>query len=405
MRGKRSTLQLRILSGLAVALTVLLHPTPSSAQSVDWVRQFGTEHTEMSTGIARTKALVLVVGNATDGLPDSTANGVGCFVRAFDYIGNTVWTNTFACDTGSRASVSVHKGGIYVASSFPGVASVQRFDTSGELTWQTLLGADTRRGAIPYTISATGSGVYVGGEVTGSFHGESSEGGADAFVTKLSLTGARMWVRQFGTDGNDLAFGVSATSSGVYLAGREASPAAEAGFLAAYSRGGQQHWYQGGKTQFPEGLHATSEALFATGFVQNSSPTLGSHQAFVQRTDLSGDVEWTRTLAGVSEGASPGTDARAISVIGRRVYIAGSTSGEFEGQTQLGETDSFFARYSTAGRKRWILQAGTDGGQDGAYAVVATPSSGVYFAGRTTGAFPGYTPQGEHDAYLLHTPA
>ncbi|MEX1100870.1 MAG: hypothetical protein WD739_11585 [Actinomycetota bacterium] len=398
MRGKDSRFRLRILGGLAVSLTIVLYPASSSAQSVDWVKQFGTEHTEMGTGIARTKSLVFVVGNATHGLPGSTANGVGCFVRAFDYAGNTVWTNTFACDSGSRASVSVHKGGIYVASSIPSVASVQRFDMSGELVWQRLLGADTQRGAIPYAISATGSGVYVGGEVTGSFHGETGEGGADAFVTKLSLTGARMWVRQFGTDGNDVAFGASATSSGVYVAGREASPAAEAGFLAAYSRGGQQQWYQGGKAEFPEGLHATSEALFATGFVQVS---LG-HSAFVQRTDLSGDVEWTRTLAGVSEGAPPGTDARAISVIGKRVYIAGSTSGEFEGQTQLGETDSFFARYSTAGRKRWVLQAGTGGGQDGGWAAVATPSSGVFFAGRTTGAFPGYTPQ-DYDAYLLHT--
>jgi hypothetical protein len=68
-------------------------------------------------------------------------------------------------------------------------------------------------------VFADSSGVYVVGLTDGTFSGQTNEGGDDAFIRKYNSDGDEVWTRQFGTSGADFARGVSADSSGVYVAG------------------------------------------------------------------------------------------------------------------------------------------------------------------------------------------
>jgi hypothetical protein len=51
----------------------------------------------------------------------------------------------------------------------------------------------------------------------GTLPGQSSAGGADAFVRKYDAAGAEVWTRQFGTASGDFAYSVSVGSDGSVL--------------------------------------------------------------------------------------------------------------------------------------------------------------------------------------------
>ena len=81
--------------------------------------------------------------------------------------------------------------------------------------------------------------VYVGGSTFGTFAGESSAGGADAFVARFDASGDMLWVRQFGTSGSDSINAADTDAAGfVYVAGSTAGQA----LLAKYDSLGSQQW-------------------------------------------------------------------------------------------------------------------------------------------------------------------
>lgn len=69
------------------------------------------------------------------------------------------------------------------------------------------------------------------------------------------------------------------------------------------------------------------------------------------------------------------------------------------GQTSAGSRDGFVRQYSHAGEELWTLQFGTIG-DDRPIAVAVGSSEDVYVAGRTSGAFPGFTYAGGTDAFV-----
>jgi hypothetical protein len=78
-------------------------------------------------------------------------------------------------------------------------------------------------------VSADSSGVYVAGVTSGTFPGENSEGDADIFVRRYNSDGDEIWTRQFGSSELDFVGnvqgggGISVDSSGVYVVGRTSS--------------------------------------------------------------------------------------------------------------------------------------------------------------------------------------
>ncbi|MBI2817594.1 MAG: hypothetical protein HYX72_11710 [Acidobacteria bacterium] len=99
-------------------------------------------------------------------------------------------------------------------------AFVRKYDTNGSELWTRQFGTSGSDWAMAVALDATG--IHVAGTVSGALPGQTSVGQQDAFVRKYDGNGNEVWTRQFGTTGNDGAGGLALTAAGLYVAGSTA---------------------------------------------------------------------------------------------------------------------------------------------------------------------------------------
>lgn len=189
-------------------------------------------------------------------------------------------------------------------------------------------GIDVANGVV-----ATATDVYVAGYTYGVLPGEANAGGVDAFLGRLDSQGNEVWQVQFGTSGDEVASGVAMDSTGLYVAGSidgrfpgEAKVGSEDGFLAKYGFDGAAMWVA---------------------------------QIGTRRWDVVSSV--------VADGSG--------------VYVLGYTEGVFPGEVKLGSGDLFLTRFTANGEQDWITQFGSSR-TDSPHASAIGPS-GVVVAGDT----------------------
>ena len=191
-----------------------------STGTLAWLEQFGSEAADHETGIATDADGVYVAGythgtlpeqtnlaRATWWQPSSTPRGIWSGPQQFGSAGYDYAHN-----------ITTHSGNIYVVGytlgTFPGETSeggtdafVVKLDSAGNILWTTQFGPQSADSA--YDVAVDANGVYVVGRTSGSLHGETSLGDGDAFVVKLNLEGDILWTRQFGSEANDIAFAIT----------------------------------------------------------------------------------------------------------------------------------------------------------------------------------------------------
>ena len=72
------------------------------------------------------------------------------------------------------------------------------------------------------------------------------------------------------------------------------------------------------------------------------------------------------------------------------VYIAGTTNGDLDGQTNSGGYDAFLSKLNSDGSEIWTRLLGTTS-YEGATSVSAAKDGSVYILGETRGNLDGYT--------------
>jgi hypothetical protein len=105
-------------------------------------------------------------------------------------------------------------------------------------------------------------------------------------------------------------------------------------------------------------------------------------------------TSWNRNIPGQGYGWSVAAIAD-----GSAVYAAGATRGSFAGQANPGGYSAFLIRYDSRGDVVWERLFGSSG-EDDAYDV-SVDTTGVYVAGNTTGSFDGQTNPGGSSAFLV----
>src|SRR3989449_1492417 len=218
--------------------------------------------------------------------------------------------------------------------------------TTDAFVWVRQFGTPSDDSGSAVAVDATG--VYVAGRMLGSFPGDAY----DAYLRKYDLNGTVLWTRPIATESFDYANAVAADGSRVSIAG---------------PTGGSLQWGVSG----------------------------GGVDAYVQKYDVNG------TLLFTGQFGSPDFDtAPAVAADRTGTYVAGRTEGTILGQTSLGSVDAFVRRYNVDGNVSnvsWTQQFGTSGYD---YASgLAVDATGVYVAGTTSGSFPGETLQGGTDAF------
>ena len=171
-----------------------------------------------------------------------------------------------------------------------------------------------------YAVAFDNNGhVYVAGDTDGDLDGNIAAGGYDAFVSKYTSDGTKIWTRALGTPFWDHARGVAVDSSGGI-------------FVVGY----------------------TSGAL-------DNNVNAGGTDLFIAKFDSDGSKQWTRQL-----GTAGAETVRGVAINANDdVYVAGSTNAGLDGNAWAGGRDVFVTKYDGAGSKQWTQQFGGSEGDRG----------------------------------------
>jgi hypothetical protein len=137
--------------------------------------------------------------------------------------------------------------------------------------------------------------------------------------------------------------------------------------------------------------------------------TVSSAVRDLSGTPLQADHSWSFTTeaqawsAAPQRGSAAADSGQAVGLDGSgNVYLAGSTLGSLDGNSNAGGEDLCLLKFSSAGVRQWTAQFGSAAG-DGANAVAVDSAGNVYVAGFTLGSLPGANvgSSGGSDLFLI----
>jgi len=328
-----------------------------------WTKQFGSTRNDDAFGVSVDDLGGVFVVGSTEGAPAGVSKGgVDAYLFKFDAEGNTVWSRqigtTFRDEAFGVAADGL--GNVYLTGqtggSLPGPnqgvtdAFLHKFDALGNVLWSTQIGSHSTELGADVAVDGQGN-TYVTGYTISSLAGPTS-GFRDAFVTKFSATGERLWIRQMGTDTSDVAAGIAADGFGnIYVAGQ------------------------------------TYGAL--------AGPNAGGADMFATKYDAQGNLLWTKQFGTASFDAaySIATDAAG------NAYITGVTHGSFAGEL-MGEADLFLTKLDPHGNVIWSQQLGSPQRDEG-WKIAIDSLGSLYLTGQTNGPLQEPYLGGDVDAFAI----
>ncbi|WP_456415529.1 SBBP repeat-containing protein [Oceanithermus profundus] len=294
------------------------------------------------------------------------------FLAAFDASGETQWVWSFdrSISFASTQTLDLDPDGnlIYCGRTIDSqtgrrdaFAEKRDPEAGGGLLWHYDFVADSNVTIGDTLVDAAGD-VFVYGSTAGSFPGQTNAGLDDVFVAKLNGSGSLLWLTQFGGPGRESAGQIVVDASGnVYLLG------------------------------------STNGSL-------NGQTAFGDSDLFVAKlTGSTGDMVWA-TQFGTSE-----YDQKETMALGSngRLIVSGRTQGSFPGFTLSGRMDMVVAAFvSDSGEQIWLTQLssednGSNENRDWIAGFGLDAAGNAYLAGQTQGVYPGETPLGEDDAFVI----
>jgi hypothetical protein len=399
----------RIFCSTPLALLLLvLYPFDAPAQQRNWIRQFGTSNDDQGRAILASGLSVYVTGWTVGELPGQKKVGrQDSYLRKYDPDGKELWTRQFAIGTYSEGrAIAASDAEVYVAGATRDDAFVRKFDGNGKELWTRQFGTASDADDQVLAIAIDQSGVYLAGSTADVLPGQASAGNADAFVRKYDPEGKELWTRQFGTSSFDQARGIAVNTSGIYVAGLTvgAMPGATSAgahdvFVQKYDADGKELWTrQFGTSNLDEvcGIAIDASGVYVAGTTRGAltgQTGVGGADMFVRKYDAEGNEIWTRQF-----GTTEYDQARAMSVHGAGVYVAGWTLGSIPPQASHGMHDALIVRFSTAGETISTHQFGSSNLDDPF--GISVDASGIYVAGLTGGKLPGQKNAGNVDTFV-----
>ena len=235
-----------------------------------------------------------------------------------------------------------------------------KYDNQGNKLWSIIVGTAEDDFVQDSAVSSSGE-LYLTGYTYGALDGLTSMGAVDMFLMKFNSNGALLDKKQIGTGQSDYSVGIAIdTADNVYLAG---------------------HTY---------------------GSMQGAIS--GSKDMVLIKYDASFNEQWIRQL-GNNEGSEAlpkyGTYAADISTdTSGGIYVAGFTTGEFDGNTNIGGFDLFVVKYDMTGAKIWSKQLGSTD-TDYAKSITVDSSGDILLTGYTYGSLSGFTNAGYYDFFII----
>ncbi len=190
-----------------------------------WGRQFGTVTPDtVAAALADELGGVFLGGYTSGNLGGASAGDSDAWIARVDGNGTTMWVRQFGSSTSDLVTglAPDGSGGLFVGgwtSALGGpIAWIARYDALGnQVSWSSL---PTAPGTFLSAMTSDGlGGTFVAGHTSASLAGPSA-GEVDAWIARLSDTGALLWVRQRGSAGPDRATALTADErGGVFVSG------------------------------------------------------------------------------------------------------------------------------------------------------------------------------------------
>jgi hypothetical protein len=270
--------------------------------------------------------------------------------------------------------------------------------------WSTQLGTSNTEWVRAITPDGSG-GWFVCGYAEEAL-GSTYSGGSDAWVARYDGSGSQLWLTQWGSSSDEEAFGLAPDSSGgTFVCGYTAGSLAgtNAGeidaWLARVSGSGAISWQrQWGSSTRDNAFAAASDGqggVLVAGSTNGvlAVPGLGGFDAWLASFDALGNQVWIRQFGSAADdfvyAAAPDGNAS--------VYLAGTTLGSVAG-ANAGYYDAWVAHIDATGSTLWTAQLGTSG-YDAAFGLVEDGASGVRTCGQTAGSL-GAASAGGDDYWL-----
>jgi enterochelin esterase-like enzyme len=291
---------------------------------------------------------------------------------------------------------------------------VAKYHPEGAREWVAQVGTSAADRGYGVAIDTAGS-IYVAGYTKGSLAGTNA-GDKDVFLLELAPGGGDpVWIRQFGTLGEDKAMAVATGGGDVYVAGMTTeaigtalpgtTPGGLDGFLAQFDSSGARTWTQQVGTTADDQLWGVAADSSGNATVAGYSAgslfgeLAGDKDIVVARFDPTGSATLRDQLGtiGNDKGASVALDAAG------NTYVSGFTDGNLE--TNIGKFDAVLIKYAPGLTREWARQFGTseDDGAD-AFAegnvFLATRGTKIWASGFTMGSTPTQTQVGNGDVFL-----
>lgn len=377
-----------VVAGISVCAVVAwgaATATTPPARLTLWTAQLGTPAEDTGAAVAvSSRGMTCLYGQTTGEFVDAVGTSdTDVFVACYDKLGSRKWVRqigTAGSEMPSNSFAIANNGDVYIAGTTDGEfpnefqeggqdVFVAKFNKNGALRFVKQFGGRSDDQAWGLTRAPSGD-LYLAVNTSsddfpsGSLSANQYAGETDSAIVKLSRNADLKWARQFGTAKNDWAWNVGVSRKGeIYVVG----------------------------TTFADIDGAGSEVF------HGADDSKGD--GFVMRYDRDGRRVWTRQIGDVSDDQLYGV---AVDSSGE-IYVAGFTSGSLGTVGLLspaGGTDGVVLRMSKEGVTRWVHQHGTSA-DDREWSIVVDRRDRIYVSGHTGGALAGYLNLGGSDAYVM----
>jgi hypothetical protein len=187
---------------------------------------------------------------------------------------------------------------------------------------------------------------------------------------------------------SEIVSGISVASDGIYLTGGDFN----GGLVQKYDKSGNQIWAKqfGSGTALYEKLDSSGRGISATSTGVYVAGTLIANQTskgwvvFVREYDFVGNAVWNSDLTNAS-----GVIVNGVYAGSSGVYVVGSIAGSLPGSSGIGNYDAFLVKYYLNGGLAWTRQFGTPQFEVKGYGVAGDPT-GVYVSGTSMSSAYGF---------------
>jgi hypothetical protein len=351
----------------------------------------GSEKVELTDGVSDAKAVakdadgnVFVVGAVTGDLGTGIVQGAqDVYLRKYDSANNLVWSRLLgSADTADGFALAVDGSGNAIvagkvrdrltatATGSRGDSFVTKFSGEGVEVFTRQAGSVLEDQANALTVDASGD-IYVGGSTRGQLvSGQTAVTGSDAYIQKLSSTGALLFTRTFGSGSDERVAGLAIADDGQLVAASVENGVGVVRKFSSSNATSAATWDMSlGALQSGSigGLAARGGAVYVSGTTQNANLTGGGAASVTTAHSGGGDAfVFKLTDAGATASAdfvayagSSGADAGAgLTVTNDAIYLSGSTRGGLPGQNTVtnGATQGFVQKLSLTGVAAWTHQ-------------------------------------------------